>query len=335
MVASSSALSVSADKISEPLRLPPVARRLFDHVIEAQQFDRDLLSAIFRVSDEMDAIVSGPGYSTMLRGYLMSTLFYEPSTRTRLSFESAMKRLGGEVLTTENAREFSSAAKGETLADTIRTVEGYSDIIVLRHYENGSARVAADVSSIPVINAGDGPGQHPTQALLDIYTIQKEIGRIDGIKVGLVGDLANGRTARSLAYLLSKFNDVKIYFVAPDVVKMKDDIKEHLTAAGVDWEESTDLMEVASACNVIYQTRIQRERFGERVEEYNAARGKYIVDKRVMDVLPQSGIIMHPLPRLDEITTEVDLDSRAAYFRQAKNGLYIRMALLKLLLIGQ
>ncbi|CAK9859002.1 unnamed protein product [Sphagnum jensenii] len=272
--------------------------------------------------------------SQVLKGYLMATLFYEPSTRTRLSFESAMKRLGGEVLTTENAREFSSAAKGETLEDTMRTVEGYSDIIVLRHFESGAARKAAAVSNIPVINAGDGPGQHPTQALLDMYTIQREIGHLDNIKVGLVGDLANGRTVRSLAYLLAKYTGVQIYFVAPDVVKMKDDIKQYLTSRNVHWEESSDLLEVAANCDVVYQTRIQRERFGDRVDLYNEARGKYIVDTKVMSMLPKHGVILHPLPRLDEITVEVDSDPRAAYFRQAKNGLYIRMALLKLLLQG-
>eukprot|EP00850_Spirogloea_muscicola_P004337 SM000018S03702 [mRNA] locus=s18:832534:834347:- [translate_table: standard] len=301
------------------------------------------------------------GEPRLLAGRLMATLFYEPSTRTRLSFEAAMRRLGGDVVTTENAREFSSAAKGETLEDTIRTVEGYADLIVLRHFESGSARTAASVASVPIINAGDGPGQHPTQrlaaswlrqplllacrrsdicsapgwqALLDIYTIQREIGRLDNIKVGLVGDLANGRTARSLAYLLAKFENVKVFFVAPDVVKMKDDIKDHLTKHGVEWEESADLMEVAASCDVVYQTRIQRERFGERIDDYNAARGKYIVDRRVMDVLPRDAVVMHPLPRLDEISLDVDSDPRAAYFRQAKNGLYIRMALLKLLLLG-
>ncbi|KAI3697592.1 hypothetical protein L6452_30685 [Arctium lappa] len=272
--------------------------------------------------------------SQLLKGYLMATLFYEPSTRTRLSFESAMKRLGGEVLTTENAREFSSAAKGETLEDTIRTVEGYSDIIVMRHFESGAARRAAMTANIPVINAGDGPGQHPTQALLDVYTIEREIGRLDGIKVGLVGDLANGRTVRSLAYLLAKYNDVKIYFVSPEVVKMKDDIKEYLTSKGVEWEESANLKEVASKCDVVYQTRIQRERFGERIDLYDEARGKYIIDRNILSAMQKHAVVMHPLPRLDEITVEVDGDPRAAYFRQAKNGLFIRMALLKLLLLG-
>ncbi|KAF8409608.1 hypothetical protein HHK36_005686 [Tetracentron sinense] len=303
-------------------------------VIEAQQFDRDILNAIFEVAREMEKIEKNSPGSQILRGYLMATLFYEPSTRTRLSFESAMKRLGGEVLTTENAREFSSAAKGETLEDSIRTVEGYSDVIVMRHFESGASRRAAATANIPIINAGDGPGQHPTQALLDVYTIGREIGKLDGIKVGLVGDLANGRTVRSLAYLLAKFQDVKIYFVSPDAVKMKDDIKDYLTSKGIEWEESADLMEVASKCDVVYQTRIQRERFGERTDLYEEARGKYIVDRGVLSVMQKHAVIMHPLPRLDEITVDVDADPRAAYFRQAKNGLYIRMALLKLLLVG-
>ncbi|OMP04361.1 Aspartate carbamoyltransferase [Corchorus olitorius] len=283
-----------------------------DDVIEAQQFDRDTLSAIFEVAREMEKVEKKSPGSQILKGYLMATLFYEPSTRTRLSFESAMKRLG----------------------DTIRTVEGYSDIIVMRHFESGAARRAAATADIPIINAGDGPGQHPTQALLDVYTIEREIGKLDGIRVGLVGDLANGRTVRSLAYLLAKYQDVKIYFVSPDVVKMKDDIKDYLTSRDVEWEESADLMEVASKCDVVYQTRIQRERFGERIDLYEEARGKYIVDKDVLKVMQKHAVVMHPLPRLDEITVDVDSDPRAAYFRQAKNGLYIRMALLKLLLIG-
>ncbi|XP_057461088.1 aspartate carbamoyltransferase, chloroplastic-like [Actinidia eriantha] len=305
-----------------------------DDVIEAQQFDRDILNSIFEVTREMEKVEKNSPGSQILKGFLMATLFYEPSTRTRLSFESAMKRLGGEVLTTENARDFSSAAKGETFEDTIRTVEGYSDIIVMRHFESGAAQRAAATASIPVINAGDGTRQHPTQALLDVYTIEREIGKLDGIKVGLVGDLANGRTVRSLAYLLSKYQDVKIYFVSPEVVKMKDDIKDFLTSKGVEWEESNDLTEVASKCDVVYQTRIQRERFGERIDLYEAARGNYIVDRAVLSVMQKHAVVMHPLPRLDEITVEVDGDPRAAYFRQAKNGLYIRMALLKLLLVG-
>ncbi|KAL2653007.1 hypothetical protein R1flu_021135 [Riccia fluitans] len=328
----------SAADSGEAVIEKPVAETRFplQDVLEAQQFDRDLLNSIFEVAQQMEQVEKDKNSSSghLLDGFLMATLFYEPSTRTRLSFESAMKRLGGEVLTTENAREFSSAAKGETLEDTIRTVEGYSDLIVLRHFDSGAAKRAAEVANVPVINAGDGPGQHPTQALLDTYTIQREIGRLDNIKVGLVGDLAYGRTVRSLAYLLARYTGVKIYFVAPDVVKMKDDIKEYLDSRNVDWEESSDLMEVASQCDVVYQTRIQRERFGDRIDLYNEARGKYIVDKKVMGVLQPHAVVLHPLPRLDEITVDVDADPRAAYFRQAKNGLYIRMALIKLLLLG-
>ena len=192
-----------------------------------------------------------------------------------------MKRLGGEVLTTENAREFSSAATGETLEDTIRTVEGYSDIIVLRHFENGAAKRAAATATIPVINAGDGPGQHPTEALLDVYTIQREIGRLDNIKVGLVGDLVNGRTVMSLAYLLAKYENVKLYFVAPNVVKMKDDIKEYLNSKKIEWEESQDLLEVASNYDVVYQTRIQREHFGDRTDLYEAEMGRFLRHKEL------------------------------------------------------
>jgi len=301
------------------------------HVVEAQQFSRELMHEIFAITKEMEEVVSRYG-SSILNRRIMASLFYEPSTRTRLSFESAMFRLGGEVITTESAREFSSAAKGETLEDTIRIVEGYSDVIVMRHFESGAARRAADVASVPIINAGDGPGQHPTQALLDVYTIQKEIGHLDGIKVALVGDLANGRTARSLAYLLAKFEGVKLYFVAPSVVRMKDDIKEHLVEQGVVFEEEDNLLKVAGEVDVIYQTRIQKERFGDRIEDYEKARGKYIIDRKVMDVLSEKAVVMHPLPRVDEIDPAVDTDPRAAYFRQAHNGLYIRMTLLRMVL---
>ena len=301
------------------------------HVLEAQQFSREVMNEIFDVTREMEHVVSRYG-SNILNRRIMATLFYEPSTRTRLSFEAAMYRLGGEVITTESAREFSSAAKGETLEDTIRIVEGYSDVIVLRHYESGSARRAADAASVPIINAGDGPGQHPTQALLDVYTIQKEIGRLDGIHVALVGDLANGRTARSLAYLLTKYEDVKLYFVAPAIVRMRDDIKGYLTEHGVVFEEEDDLMRVMSKVDVVYQTRIQRERFGDRIEDYERARGKYVIDVETMSALSDDAIVMHPLPRVDEIDPAVDTDPRAAYFRQAHNGVFIRMALLQMVL---
>lgn len=203
---------------------------------------------------------------------------------------------------------------------------------MLRHFQAGSAKKAAAAASVPILNAGDGPGQHPTQALLDVYTIQREIGRLDSFTIGMVGDLANGRTVRSLAYVLSMFKGVKMYFVAPDVVRMKDDIKGFLTSVGVEWEEVDDLKAVASEVDVLYQTRIQKERFQDRPEDYERAKGKYIIDQHVMDLLPKHGVVMHPLPRVDEISPEVDSDPRSAYFRQARNGLYVRMALLKLCL---
>ena len=301
------------------------------HVLEAQQFDIDLIDDIFSTAQEMEQVVQHYG-SNILNRRVMATLFYEPSTRTRLSFESAMTRLGGAVITTESAQEFSSAAKGETLEDTIRVVAGYSDVIVLRHYESGASNRAAAVVGVPVINAGDGAGQHPTQALLDLFTIQREIGRLKKITIALVGDLANGRTVRSLCYLLAKYEGVKMYFVAPEIVRMKDDIKEYLQRHQVLFEEVDDLHEVARQADVVYQTRIQKERFGDRTGEYEQARGKYIVDRSVMDCMQEHAVVMHPLPRVDEIDPEVDADPRAAYFRQAHNGLYVRMALLRMIL---
>jgi len=300
------------------------------HVINAQQFNRAGLEEMFKIAKKMESVVAKGGNRQLL-GEIMATLFYEPSTRTRLSFETAMLRLGGEVISTENAREFSSHAKGETLEDTIRIVNGYADVIVLRHYEEGAAERAATVSDAPILNAGDGPGQHPTQSLLDLYTIQKELGRIDGIKIAMVGDLAYGRTVRSLCYFLAKFEDVKIYFVAPEVVKMRDDIKEYLTRHKTHFEEETDLKKVTAEVDVLYQTRIQKERFSDQ-KDYERACGVYVIDREIMKVLPKYSVVMHPLPRVGEILPEVDEDSRAAYFRQANNGLFIRMALLSMVL---
>jgi aspartate carbamoyltransferase catalytic subunit len=299
------------------------------HVIESQQFSRSLLEDLLARAEEIKR--EPHRFSGRLNGRVMAALFYEPSTRTRLSFEAAMLRLGGQTVGTDNAREFSSAAKGETLEDTIRIVSGYTDVIVLRHYEEGAARRAAAMSSVPVINAGDGPGQHPTQALLDLYTIRDELDRIDGIRVAMVGDLANGRTVRSLTYLLSKFKDIKIWFVAPPQVAMRDDLKQHLDEHHVPWVETEDLDAVLPQVDVVYQTRIQKERFTDPAE-YQALKGVYRIDKRALGLMRKYAIVMHPLPRVDEIDPEVDSDPRAAYFRQARNGLHIRMALLDTLL---
>jgi aspartate carbamoyltransferase catalytic subunit len=302
-----------------------------DHVVESQQFDRPLLEDVFRIAEGMEEVANSGG-SDELHGRIMATLFYEPSTRTRLSFEAAMLRLGGGVVGTESAGQFSSVAKGETLEDTIRIVSGYSDVVVLRHFDVGASRRASLVSTVPVINAGDGPGQHPTQALLDLYTIKKERGEVDGLRIAMVGDLANGRTVRSLCYLLSKFDDVRVTFVAPPAVGMGADIKAHLTERGTPFEETETLAEVLPEVDVVYQTRIQKERFADRMDEYRRVSGVYVMDAAALGRMRPDAVLMHPLPRVDEIREEVDQDPRAAYFRQARNGLYIRMALLRILL---
>ncbi|MGA2628662.1 MAG: aspartate carbamoyltransferase [Terriglobia bacterium] len=297
------------------------------HLVEAQQFDLATMLHLFEVAEKMEQVVARGGINDY-HNRIMATLFYEPSTRTRFSFETAMHRLGGHVISTENAAEFSSVAKGETLEDTIRILNGYADVIVIRHKEVGSAKRAAAVSRVPIINAGDGAGQHPTQALLDLYTIRKEIGKIDTLSIAMVGDLAQGRTVRSLTYLLSKFKDVTLFFVAPPLLKMKEDILEHLRERHVPYVEETDLNKVLPQVDVVYQTRIQKERFGDRIADYEACRGVYILDGDSLRRMKPKAIIMHPLPRLEEISMDVDGDSRAAYFRQAQNGLYVRMALL-------
>jgi aspartate carbamoyltransferase catalytic subunit len=299
------------------------------HIVESQQFSRGVMEDLFARAEEIKR--EPHRFMGRLAGQVMAALFYEPSTRTRLSFEAAMLRLGGQAMGTDNAREFSSAAKGETLEDTIRIVSGYADVIVLRHNEEGAARRAAAVSTVPIINAGDGPGQHPTQALLDLYTIRTELNRIDGVSVAMVGDLANGRTVRSLAYLLSKFKDIKLWFVAPPQVAMRDDLKAHLDEHHVPWTETQDLDAVLPEVDVVYQTRIQKERFTD-LEAYEAVKGVYRIDKSSLARMRKYAILMHPLPRVDEIAPEVDDDPRAAYFRQARNGLHIRMALLDRLL---
>src|SRR5213594_420943 len=276
-------------------RQPMAVGSRLRHIIESQQFSRALLEELFVLADDMKS--QPHRYAGRLKGQVMAALFYEPSTRTRLSFEAAMLRLGGRTMGTDNAREFSSAAKGETIEDTIRIVSGYSDVIVLRHYEEGAARRAAAVSSVPVINAGDGPGQHPTQALLDLYTIRAELGKVDGVRVAMVGDLANGRTVRSLTYLLSKFKDVKVWFVAPPEVAMREDLKAHLDEHHVPWLETEDLAAVLPEVDVVYMTRIQKERFSD-LETYDKVTGVYRIDKDALARMRKYAVLMHPLSRI-------------------------------------
>lgn len=301
-------------------------KRTLGHVISSEQFDRPLLDRIFRQASALAGV-----RDDRLAHRVMASLFYEPSTRTRLSFESAMLRLGGAVLGTEAAHTFSSAIKGETLEDTVRMVSTYADVIVLRHDQEGAAARAAAVASVPVVNAGDGPGEHPTQALLDLYTIERELGHVEGVRIAFCGDLRFGRTARSLALLMALYPGVEMTFVAPEVVQVRRDTLERLDARGIQWRLADQLTDVLEGIDVVYQTRVQKERFTDAAE-YELARTAIRIDTAVMERLPTSAIVMHPLPRVDEIAPEVDADPRAAYFRQAANGVAIRMALLEMLL---
>jgi len=298
---------------------------MFHHVLESQQFTPEILFDLFKRADELR---DNSVYS--LDGKILATLFYEPSTRTRLSFESAMLKLGGKVIGTENAGEFSSAVKGESLEDSIRVISAYADCIVMRHKETGAAVKAAHVSDVPIINAGDGKGQHPTQALLDVYTIYREFGRLDNFKIAMVGDLASGRTVRSLCYLLGKFQNNEIIFVSPSNLRMKEDIKEYLLKHNIQFREEDDLIKILPEVDVIYMTRIQKERIS--LEDYEKAKGKYVINSKNLDLIRQNARVMHPLPHVEEIDLPFEVeqqDKRIAYFRQAENGLYARMALLE------
>ncbi len=298
------------------------------HLLETQQFDRDLLRSVFNLATRFENY-----RDDSLHGRILATLFYEPSTRTRFSFESAMYRLGGHVITAENATEVSSSTKGETLEDTIRVMNNYADAIVIRHPETGAAERAAAVSDVPIINAGDGAGQHPTQALLDIYTIERELGRLDDIHVVIVGDMRYYRAARSLAYLLGKFDNVRITGVTDPELAISDELKQYLDEKGIEYVGTDSLDDAMAKADVVYQTRIQKERLSP--EAYQRAKGRYIIDRRLADSMKDGGIIIHPLPRVGEIMPEVDDSPHAVYFKQVGYGLSVRMALLSMLLGGK
>lgn len=300
------------------------------HVLSVEQFQREDLGALFLRAEEMRRAAEDRN-DRRLAGRILATIFYEPSTRTRMSFESAMLRLGGQVITAEDAAESSSASKGETIEDTVRIVESYADLIVIRHPLAGAADRAAAVASVPVINAGDGPREHPTQALLDLYTIHQELGRIDELTIALVGDLRYGRAPRSLAMLLTRTTGSKVLLVAPPAIAMSSDVLDALRAGGVETRIEPDLLAAAAEADVVYVTRVQKERFPDEAA-YQAARGSYRFGPRHLSAMRAHAIIMHPLPRVDEIDPVVDADPRAAYFRQARNGVYVRMALLDALL---
>jgi len=297
-------------------------------ILHGNQFSKKDIDAIIKVAAGFEKELKGKGALNLLKGKILATLFFEPSTRTRLSFEAAMQRLGGGVISMASA-ESSSAAKGETVADTAMTVAQYADAIVIRHPRIGSAKEAADAADIPVINAGDGAGQHPTQALLDVYTISKELGSLKNLKISLVGDLKNGRTVHALVEILSLYG-AKLYFVSPNLLRMPQEITAHLKSKGVEIVETEDLAYAASQTDLVYMTRIQKERFSD-LAEYERVKGSYVVDGKFLAALKKDMTIMHPLPRVDEIHNEVDSYGGAAYFRQVRNGVSIRMALLAMI----
>lgn len=306
-----------------------------DHILSARQFSREQIAAIFKQADVLRKLYETDRHKLIIRqpGKVIATLFYEPSTRTRLSFEAAAQLLGASIISTENAGEFSSAVKGESLEDTIRTVSGYADAIVLRHKETGSADKAAAVSGVPVVNAGDGQGEHPTQALLDLYTIQREIGRLDNLKVVIGGDLVKGRTARSLAKMLSLYPNNEIAFVSMHELKIGRDITEHLDETGTAYHETDDMHTVLHDADVVYWTRLQLERHnGDDTTSKIGLEDNFEIGQAELQSMKPDAIIMHPLPRNNEIHASVDHDKRAKYFEQAHNGLFVRMALLDMLL---
>lgn len=287
------------------------------------------ISLILDTATRFENVMNSGGRLTNLAGKVMATLFFEPSTQTRLTFETAMLRLGGHVVSVTDAKTSSSAVKGERLIDTGRMIDGYADVAVIRHMVEGSARELADGAGIPVINGGDGSGQHPTQALMDLFTIQKEKGRLNNLTVTLAGDLKNGRTVHSLSWLLGKYGP-RFNFVSPEELRMPEEITRSLLADGIDVTETTDLAKATEKSDVLYMTRIQKERFAD-LDVYERLRGVYVVNKELVQKSKHGITILHPLPRVDEIAEEVDSYEGAAYFRQAANGVPIRMAVIALL----
>ena len=305
-------------------------------IVSVEQFGRSDLDQLFEVAARMKRIKESNGSTDILRGKILANLFYEASTRTDASFSIAMKRLGGEVHNIVGV-QFSSVSKGETLTDTVRVLSGYTDVLVLRHPQQGAAAQAAEAihaqcaltgsGPVPLINAGDGVGEHPTQALLDVYTILQKCGRIEGLSVALVGDLKHGRTVHSLARLLSLYAGIKLILIAPPSLPLPEDLAALLQSRGVEISQATSIEEVSQAADVWYITRVQKERF-ENEAAYSAVQGSYSVTAQTVSRMKTNSIIMHPLPRVGEIAEEVDSLPQAVYFEQAANGMYVRMAIL-------
>jgi aspartate carbamoyltransferase catalytic subunit len=295
-------------------------------IISIEDFTREEINYILNSSHNMEPLAAKS--SDMLKGKILATLFFEPSTRTRLSFEAAMLKLGGSTIGFAEA-EIASVRKGENLADTIRTVENYADIIALRHPLEGAAKLAAEFSKVPILNAGSGAEEHPTQALMDLYTLQKEKGKIDGLKIALVGDLRYGRTVHSLAYALSLYN-IELYLISPESLRMRQEVIRAIRNK-ISIIEDTNLEKIIPQIDVLYVTRIQKERFPDPAE-YAKVKGTYRIDLKTLKNAKKDLIILHPLPRIDEIANEVDSTPQARYFQQVWNGIVVRMALLSLVL---
>ena len=288
------------------------------HVLSSHQFTREKLEEIFNLAEKIKQ--NPQDYAHKLDDKMIAVMFYEPSTRTRLSFETAAQKLGAKIITTENAGEFSSAAKGETIEDTVKVISGYADAMVIRHKSDTSAEQAASVNKMPILNGGAGKGEHPTQALLDLFTIREKFGKIDGTRVAVLGDLLYGRTIHSLLELLSLYENIEVYGLSKEAFALPQKYIDMLKEKNIEYKKCTSFDDLP---DVIYHTRIQAERF-----EGDFGKEEFIIDKKVLDTFSENTILMHPLPRVIEISTDVDDDPRAYYFKQAHNGLYIRMALL-------
>lgn len=298
------------------------------NIISIKDFEREDIEYILNEASKLENIAKSKEISEKLKGKLLGLMFFEPSTRTKLSFETAMKRLGGDALGFENSGS-SSVSKGESIADTAKMFEGYCDALVIRHELEGVSKFISDIVDVPVINAGDGAGQHPTQTLLDLYTIKNEIGSIDNLKIALIGDLKFGRTVHSLSHALSLFENVKIYMVSPEKLRMPQEILIDLNKTNIEYEEVESIESIIDDVDVLYVTRIQKERFAD-IEDYLKIKGAYIVNKKMLE--GKDLIVMHPLPRIDEIAGDVDDTKYNKYFTQAANAVPVRMAILKTLI---
>ncbi len=298
-----------------------------NHVLTAGQFNKQSLELILNTAGEMEKQLAPGKIEKKLQDKVVACVFFEPSTRTRLSFEAAALRLGAQVISAENAMESSSAHKGETIEDTTRILNCYADVIVIRHPKEGAAEAAAKVSTKPIINAGDGANQHPSQALLDLLTVKKELGSLEGLTFTFVGDLIYGRTPHSLIPLLSHFPNNKFNFVSPQSLSLPQVYKDLLKEKNIAFAETRDLAESLKQADVVYMTRVQKERFA-NAEDYNKVKDMFLLKPEHLKLLKEKSVILHPLPRVNEIDPQIDADPRAAYFREAQNGLYVRMALL-------